>query len=91
MNDALQRLELAVAAKEGFAGHGPGSQGLCEVAAQDVIEVAKGIDDRIARGLAQGAAGALVGWPEDADPLKVHQRTCQVRHLITLATLAKKG
>lgn len=80
---ALSRLEAAIAGKDG-PEHDHGSQGLSQVAAQDVVLVADTKDSQSAA-LAKGARGALEGVPEDAEPVIVSQKTWQVRHLIEIA------
>lgn len=81
---ALKRLEAAIADKAGLEAHDHGSQGLSQVAAQDVALVAD-MSDTQSAALAKGCRGALAGTPEDAEPLIVTQKTWQVRHLIEVA------
>ena len=85
MKDALERIEKAVATRDGLATHAHGTHGLTGLAAQDMAAIAEGLDDKIAVALRKGCLGALEGHPEDGEALIVHQKTWQIRHVAGLA------
>lgn len=79
----IENLKAALAEQ----GHSATSPGYARINPRDVVEVAAMVelpDSRIAA-LAKGAAGALAGIPDGAEPPKTYQLARELHHLIEAA------